>query len=74
MVEREAMAKMKQHGPVELSTTDKQHKPTTNSQQPQLYRRPYYTAEEKIQSELKEMQLREEELRWDKRRSVEDAS
>ena len=44
----------------EPSTT--QH-PTQPQQGKQYYRRSYCTAEEKIQSELKEMQMREEELR-----------
>lgn len=62
VVQRETLAKIKP----ELASVNNSVSESTTSftQHPkQYYRRSYCTAEEKIQSELKEMQMREEELR-----------
>nr|XP_053631937.1 uncharacterized protein LOC128688252 isoform X2 [Cherax quadricarinatus] len=64
VIQRETLARMKPQ-PVDSNiiqdNTSQSQKPTNHIQQ--QYRRSYCTAEEKIQSELKEMQMREEELR-----------
>ncbi|XP_069167220.1 FK506-binding protein 5 isoform X2 [Procambarus clarkii] len=64
VIQRETLARMKPT-PVDSSSnqdnTSQSQKQTSHVQQ--QYRRSYCTAEEKIQSELKEMQMREEELR-----------
>nr|XP_045621076.1 uncharacterized protein LOC123772124 isoform X2 [Procambarus clarkii] len=64
VIQRETLARMKPT-PVDnssnLDNTSQSQKQTSHVQQ--QYRRSYCTAEEKIQSELKEMQMREEELR-----------
>ncbi|MPC64271.1 hypothetical protein E2C01_058383 [Portunus trituberculatus] len=62
IIQRETLAKMK---PEFTTTNSSASESVVASSQPpkQYYRRSYCTAEEKIQSELKEMQMREEELR-----------
>lgn len=62
VIQRETLAKMK---PEFNSANNTASESVVASTQPpkQYYRRSYCTAEEKIQSELKEMQMREEELR-----------
>ncbi|XP_063869769.1 uncharacterized protein LOC135105518 isoform X5 [Scylla paramamosain] len=62
VIQRETLAKMK---PEFTSMNNSASESVIASTQPpkQYYRRSYCTAEEKIQSELKEMQMREEELR-----------
>ncbi|KAK3862913.1 hypothetical protein Pcinc_031260 [Petrolisthes cinctipes] len=66
VVQRESLAKLKptseQNGDTDHHNNNNINNNNNNKQQ-HLYRRSYCTAEEKIQSELKEMQMREEELR-----------
>ncbi|XP_042227914.1 uncharacterized protein LOC121870209 isoform X1 [Homarus americanus] len=64
VVQRETLSRMKPQQ-VDTSVSQEQTLQTQKQQNnvQQQYRRSYCTAEEKIQSELKEMQMREEELR-----------
>lgn len=62
VLQRETLSRLK---PIQQINGNAEPTSTVSPVQPsqQQYRRSYCTAEEKIQSELKEMQMREEELR-----------
>ncbi|XP_071551453.1 uncharacterized protein [Panulirus ornatus] len=64
VVQRETLARMKpQHVETGINQEQTSQSQKQHNHIQQQYRRSYCTAEEKIQSELKEMQMREEELR-----------